>query len=49
MGKWTDLPKKPKNSKISTPPYQAKEGEGGGGGSHDVGVIQTYFKFTLRG
>ena len=30
MGKWTDLPKKPKNSKISTPPYQAKEGEGGG-------------------
>ena len=32
MGKWTDLPKKPKNSKISTPPYQAKEGEGGGGG-----------------
>ena len=29
MGKWTDLPKKPKNSKISTPPYQAKEGEGG--------------------
>ena len=47
MGKWTDLPKKPKNSKISTPPYQAKEGEGGG--SHYVGVIRTYFKFTLRG
>ena len=38
MGKWTDLPKKPKNSKISTPPYQAKEG-GGGGGVHTTLVL----------